>query len=155
MNSLCAEIEQRLASGQVLTPAQHAHAAGCALCAPLLRRFALAEQLLAAPSSAPPWLAEKTLARIRRRRLAKAFLHESFPWKWVALGTAFGVAVMTFWVLVGVPPRQALRLPTNWDFTEQYLALLTQWFRTLLVPLVAVALSILPFLVPAPRGQAV
>jgi hypothetical protein len=152
MNDLCARVASRLVSGEHLTPDELAHTVHCRTCAPLVRRFAVAEKLLAASEVAPPWFTERALARIRRRKLATAFLREPFPWKWVVLGTALGAAALGFWTFVGVPSIHVQPLADSWVLQEHQLAAVARVVRAALPALAALALSVLPFLAPA-RGQ--
>jgi hypothetical protein len=149
MNDVCVEVARRLACGERLGSHLRAHTDYCGSCASLLRRFALAEKLLAMSGSAPPWFTERALARIRRRKLAEAFLREPFPWKWVVLGMALGAAALGFWTLAGVPAVDVRPLGARWVLDERHLATIEQAVRGALPALAALALSILPFLIPA------
>jgi hypothetical protein len=153
MSEPCVEIEQALAAGQELTPAQREHAARCAPCASLVRRLAVVEKLLAAPGTTPPWFTERTLARIRRRRLAEAFLHEPFPWRLVVPATALSLAALGFWTFLGIPSVHVRPLVADWAEGTHHVRLIGQLVRDGLPALAAVALSILPFLLPATRAR--
>lgn len=153
MSEPCDEIERALAAGQQLTREQREHAARCHTCASLVRRFALAEELLAVSGATPPWFAEKALARVRRRRLAEAFLRQPFPWRLVVPATALSLAAVGFWTFLGIPSLDVRPLAADWTAGPHHVRLIAQLVRDGLPALAAVALSILPFLIPATRAR--
>ena len=153
MSEPCGEIERALASGCQLTSAQQEHVARCIACVSLVRRLALAETLLGVPGTTPPWFAEKALARVRRRRLAEAFLREPFPWRLVVPATALSLAALGFWTFLGVPSIHVRPLVADWSVGAHHVRLIGRLVRDGLPALGAVALSILPFLIPATRAR--